>query len=219
MDRDPYVVLGVPRNASEEEITKAYRKLAKKYHPDLNPGDETAAAKMSEINAAYDKLKNGYTPDPFGSASSSSSTSYGYGGFGGYGSYGTGGNEQTDSEKIKSIRILLSNRMFRQAWSLLNTVSSRSGEWYYLAAIAQLGMGNIMAAVQFSETACERDPDNIEYRELYEKIYSPGETYREQRTEYSLPRLRIPRSCLWCCLINFVLNFCCRPCEYPYNGR
>ncbi|MBQ7637719.1 MAG: J domain-containing protein, partial [Clostridia bacterium] len=59
---DPYKVLGVDRNASEEEVTKAYRKLAKKYHPDLNPGDEEAARRMSEINAAYDMIKNHEEP-------------------------------------------------------------------------------------------------------------------------------------------------------------
>ena len=59
--RDPYEVLGVPRGASEEEVTKAYRELAKKYHPDLNPGDENAAQKMSEINEAYDRIRKGDT--------------------------------------------------------------------------------------------------------------------------------------------------------------
>lgn len=56
--RDPYEVLGVSRDASQDEIKKAYRKLAKKYHPDLNPGDEQAAKKMSEINQAYDQIQN-----------------------------------------------------------------------------------------------------------------------------------------------------------------
>lgn len=55
---DPYSVLGVSKDASEEEIKKAYRRLAKKYHPDLNPGDPEAARKMNEINAAYDQIKN-----------------------------------------------------------------------------------------------------------------------------------------------------------------
>ena len=52
MYQDPYKVLGLSPGASDEEVTKAYRKLAKKYHPDLNPNDKEVAKKMSEINAA-----------------------------------------------------------------------------------------------------------------------------------------------------------------------
>ena len=58
MGADPFQILGVSPNASEDEIRQAYRRLAKKYHPDLNPGDATAAQKMNEINAAYDAIKN-----------------------------------------------------------------------------------------------------------------------------------------------------------------
>ena len=56
--RDPYEVLGVSRSASPDEIKSAYRKLAKKYHPDLHPGDEECAKKMQEVNAAYDQITN-----------------------------------------------------------------------------------------------------------------------------------------------------------------
>ena len=55
---DPYRVLGVSPDASQEEIKRAYRKLAKQYHPDLNPGDAEAARKMQEINAAYEQIRN-----------------------------------------------------------------------------------------------------------------------------------------------------------------
>jgi len=56
--RDYYEVLGIDRGASDEEIKKAYRKLAKKYHPDVNPGDKTAEAKFKEVNEAYEVLSD-----------------------------------------------------------------------------------------------------------------------------------------------------------------
>ena len=55
---DPYKVLGVSPDASDEEVKRAYRALAKKYHPDRNPGDAAAAQKMREINAAYEQIKD-----------------------------------------------------------------------------------------------------------------------------------------------------------------
>ena len=58
MAKDPYAVLGVSRNATEEEIKNAYRRLAKQYHPDLHPDDPSCAAKMNELNEAYDAIKN-----------------------------------------------------------------------------------------------------------------------------------------------------------------
>ena len=56
--RDYYEVMGVPKNATEAEIKQAYRKLAKKYHPDLNPGDKEAEAKFKEVNEAYEVLSD-----------------------------------------------------------------------------------------------------------------------------------------------------------------
>ncbi len=54
---DPYEILGVRENADIEECTDAYKKLAKKYHPDLNPNDAIAREAMKEINRAYDTIK------------------------------------------------------------------------------------------------------------------------------------------------------------------
>ena len=85
--RDYYEVLGLSKGASDEEIKKAYRKLAKKYHPDMNPGDKTAEAKFKEVNEAYsilsDKDKRAKY-DQFGHAGVDPNFGAGGGGFGGF---------------------------------------------------------------------------------------------------------------------------------------
>lgn len=87
--RDYYEVLGVDKNASDEEIKKAYRQLAKKYHPDLNPGDAEAEQKFKEINEAYEVLSDSDKKaryDQYGHAGVDPNFNPGGGGFGGFSS-------------------------------------------------------------------------------------------------------------------------------------
>ncbi len=58
MTKDPYEVLGIDRNASSDEVKRAYRRKARENHPDLNPNDSEAARRMNEVNEAYDRIMN-----------------------------------------------------------------------------------------------------------------------------------------------------------------
>ena len=93
--RDYYEVLGVSKNASEDEIKKAYRKTAKKYHPDLNPDDPTAEEKFKECNEAYEVLSDPDKKakyDQFGFAGVDPNYGAGQGGYGGAGGFGFDGD-------------------------------------------------------------------------------------------------------------------------------
>ena len=110
MAKNPYTVLGVSENATDEEIRAAYRRLAKQYHPDLNPNDPTAAAKMNDVNVAYDQIKTAEKRAAYRESAQQSyyHQQYGYGtdpwqtyrrtGQGYYGGSYTGGNQSDGNE-------------------------------------------------------------------------------------------------------------------------
>lgn len=161
----PYKILGVEENASEEEIKKAYRALVKKYHPDLHPDDKEAAAKMSEINAAYDMIRSGKDSagrpvdlnDPEPKAERTAYYGTPFGGTQFYGSYGMGADELDIAE------LLIRSGQYFYAKQILAGIRERGGRWYCLCAAADHLTGNTAAALNEIETAIRLEPDNESY--------------------------------------------------------
>ena len=177
--RDPYEVLGVYRDASEDEIKTAYRKLAKKYHPDLNPGDEEAARRMNEVNAAYDAIQRGQTgPQPGGAQ-------YGYGGYQS-GGYQYGYQTYTGSQQYAAVINAINSRQFEEALRLLDTVpgNARGGEWFFLSANANYGVGNTITALDHAKKAVSMDPTNLQYRLFLQQLQQGSAGYQDSSVEF-----------------------------------
>lgn len=206
---DPYKVLGVSRDATDEEIKRAYRQLAKQYHPDRNPGDAEAAKKMQQINAAYEQIKN---PDK---ASQSAGSNYGgYGASGGYDPFGgsyqrTYTQEPAGDSYQQAAYNYIRYRRYREALNALQNSTDRNARWYYLSALANNGLGNQVTALEHIRRAVSMEPDNEVYLRTLSQIEYGGTTYRQHANTYRGFTMR-GDPCANLCLCLCFSRLCCR---------
>ena len=162
--RDPFEILGVSRDATDEQIKAAYRELVRKYHPDNytddNPLKDLAEEKMQEINKAYDEIQN------IRSGKSSSR--------------GSGGYEYTSSSpEYANIRRLINARKFQDAERALFAMPEydRTAEWHYLMSVVLMSRNHVNDAMRELEIACSLDPTNLEYQRAKEMFNNNARGY------------------------------------------
>ena len=202
---DPYKVLGVSRDAADEEIKKAYRTLSRKYHPDANinnPMRDEAETRFKEVQQAYqqimDEREHGYTGGTGGYGNTGSYGGYGgfggFGGFGGYGPYGgqeqrTAGNSETDIH--------------------LNGIHDRGALWYFYSASANSGMGSNVTALEHAKEAVRLEPENMQYQMLLQRLQGGGSWYQQRQSVYGYPGAGGSDLCMKLCIANLLCNLCC----------
>lgn len=209
---DPYKVLGVSPDASDEDIKRAYRRLAKKYHPDLNPGDQEAARRMQEVNAAYEQIKN---PEKFtgqqGSGYGGYSQNYGggyYDPFGGsYRQQSHSGGQSGDQYQNAAYQYIRFGR-YQEALNALQNSTDRDARWYYLSALANNGLGNQVTALEHIRRAVSMDPDNQEYLWALNQIEHGGNAYRQRTGDFRGFTMG-GDPCTSLCLCYLMNLFCC----------
>ena len=158
--KNPYEILGVSENASDEEIKKAYRKLAKQYHPDNytdNPLKDLADDKMKEVNEAYDTIQKLRSSGNSGNFNSNN------------GNNGNNGSYSGESVYMR-IRRLISSGRIGEAETMLNGISDRNAEWHFLMSLVLYRKGWLQDARNEINIACQMDPYNQEYRSFQQRM-------------------------------------------------
>lgn len=195
---DPYKVLGVSPDASDEEVKKAYRALARKYHPDKYRDSDLAdlaSEKMKEVNAAYEEIqnirKNGGNSNNYNNSGSSQ---------GGY-NYGSGTSK---NPLYQEIRMLINQGNLDEAESKLLEVheGDRVAEWNFLYGYLLIKRGQYVDAQRYIDLACSMDPYNREYRAAREQLHRQANGYGD---EYGPPRAG-------CCCCDLCAGLMCMDC-------
>ena len=202
---DPYSVLGVNASASDEEVKKAYRELARKYHPDNyqnNPLADLAEEKMKEINEAYDAImkmresgQGGYSGGQNGYQNRSG---YGYQSQGQY-------QYQQGPSAYGHIRTLISSGNLQEAERLLSEAGTHNAEWYFLRGVVAYRRGWLDEAAQNYQIACQMEPGNMEYRQALAMMRSGGAAYRPYGYTNTVDGMD-------CCTTMLCLNCLCGGC-------
>lgn len=194
--KNPYEVLGIRENASEEEIKKAYREAVKKYHPDQyrdNPLSKLAEEKLREVNEAYDYLmKNGNFRRNGGFNSDGGES---------YESTGYRQSGRDDNGVFNQARVNINNGNINAAEDILNRTAARNAEWYYLKGLIFMRKGWYDEAYTHIQAAVNMDPANFEYRNTLNRMNTTNNVYRSNafgRGYNQGPDICTICQCLWC---------------------
>lgn len=224
---DPYKVLEVSRSATQEEIKKSYRNLSRKYHPDANvnnPNKEEAEEKFKEIQQAYHQIMDERENGDYGGGYGYNGNFNGFNGFGSdYSSAGYSENNEYNMH-LHAASNYISNRYFKEALNVLNQMDDRQGQWYYLSAMANIGLGNNILALEQARQAVEMEPDNIQFASLVRSLETGNVWYEDMQYSYGTPNYDAGNFCMKACvtyaLCNVCVsssNICCNTGYYPYG--
>lgn len=172
---NPYEVLGVSKNATDEEIKEAYRALARKYQADNysgSPLSDIAKRKMDELDGAYDAImleRRRHT---------------GPGGY--YGAEGYGGYSHADSQ-FPDVRSIIGSGRIDDAEVILDGIpqEGRGAEWYFLKGQVQQRRGWFDEAYRSYSRACQLDPQNSEYSSAFNRLNNNAGGYRQTRSVHA----------------------------------
>ena len=208
MQVDPYKVLGVSPDASDEEVKKAYRTLSKKYHPDANINNvhkDEYTEKFKQVQNAYktimDDRKKGFTNQNYGNSNSNyynqssySNSSYQY---------------SNDQSAYKEAEAYINAHRYQEAINILNNIRNKNSVWFYYSALAHNGIGDNVTALDYAQTALQMEPNNLNYILLVQQLQGSQSSYQRTQQTYRRPGMNMMNCCYYYMLCNCLSACCC----------
>lgn len=200
---DPYSVLGITPEATDEEVKQAYRALARKYHPDNyqdNPLADLAEEKMKEINEAYEAITKMRAGDGYQSSFSGGYQSRPTGGSSSYNGYQ---QQRANNDPLYArVRSAINAGDIYQAETLLAQAPRQDAEWNFLQGSVAYRKGWLDEAMSYYQRAVSMDPGNVEYRRAYNMMQQGGQAYRSDGYSTGMDAMD-------CCTTMLCLNCLC----------
>lgn len=226
MISDPYAVLGVSKDASTDEIKKAYRSLAKKYHPDLHPGNKEYEKKMVEINEAYEMLtspsKNMYSSNSYQQSNQANyqqrQTQQSFDEGFDFADFFYNFNRQRDyielkvepgdSKQIIDAIVAASNGDLETSLKILNEVPSycRNGRYYFVVSFILYQKEDYETSLNQIREALSLEPNNLQYQSFYRLVYQKIMSSYRYKSNVRYVKFSFGKIILWLILSILLFN-------------
>lgn len=193
MKEDAYRVLGIDPGASDDDVKRAYRDLARKYNPELFVGDplaDVARQKMQQLNDAYDAIMGERMAKPGGGAQQQRQQS-------------AGGSNPL----YVQVRYALDQGDWQQAQQLLDQMEVQDAQWHFLAGRVYQMRGWYDQALQQFELACQMDPANAEFRDARVRMQNQGRGFSSSSMDAAPCEM-----CAQCAVCTLLTQCCCSGC-------